>query len=116
LEINMSRFVKSSLLAIVFAGAAIPATADPLYHAYSVKISVAGLDLDSEAGAQAAKVLIDRAAVKACGKAPSPRNFKAADLHRGCREDFTLKAVQRIGAPVLVALYSLAGPVSIAAK
>jgi UrcA family protein len=111
----MSRFAKAAFLAIVFGTACLPAAAGPI-EPYAVKISIAGLDLDSDMGAATAMTRINAASAQVCGARPSLRQIKAVGLHQKCRREFTARAVQAIDAPRLTALYGRSNVVTLAAR
>lgn len=113
----MSHFLKAAFLTIAFAGAAsLPAIAGPVEQPYAVKISIAGLDLDSDAGAGAVMSRISAAALHVCGASPTLRQLKAVGLNQKCRQDFTARAVQAINAPRLTALYSRSHETALASR
>lgn len=78
-------------------------------------VKVSDLNLKTETGAGIALQRIRLAARGFCDSADI-RDLGRSALVEACRQDMTDKAVSRLGAPVLTALYAKARAVEVAAK
>lgn len=85
--------------ALLFAAGAVPAQAQ---EEDAMIVRLQGLDLQSEPGAEIALRRVKNAAVAFCG-APA-RRFVDKRV-RACREEMMGKAVHKLDAPVVTALY-----------
>lgn len=113
----MLPFVKSAFVVLAaLAITAVPASADTGARAYSVKVAHGDLNLDSEQGALTAMHRIERAASQACGARPHLAQLKAGNSYRACVAEVTQKAVEAIGAPVLLALHARTTPITLASR
>ena len=101
----------AALAALGFAAAvqAAPAggpSSDP--NQSSVKVSLTGLDLQSEAGAKIALHRIRSAATDVCGVETDARLIVNGDRNPSCTADAVDRAVAALGNPIVTTLY--AGP------
>ena len=70
----------------------------------SVKVSMADLDLGSQAGAAVALRRIDNAARIVCGEEPAMRDMDRAVAYRACMKATVGHAVDTLGNPIVFAL------------
>ncbi|HEY2178395.1 MAG TPA: UrcA family protein [Caulobacteraceae bacterium] len=70
----------------------------------SVTVSLAGLDMASQAGGHAALQRITGAARIICGEAPSPVDLSGGPAYRACMKTAIDRAVDTLGNPIVTAL------------
>lgn len=100
----MPHKILTSLLAAAIAlGAAGVATASDAERV-SIRVPIADLNLQSEAGARVALRRITRAASTICGDAADSREMARAALFQACVRSVVDKAVADAGSPTLAAL------------
>ena len=96
----------TSILAVALLGVAHPSFADE--DGASYKLSTAGVDLQSAAGAKTMLVRIRVASEKACGSAPYIRDLNGASSWKACVADTVARAVKQLNAPMVTV--ALQGP------
>lgn len=101
----MPRNILASLLAAAIAvGATSAAVAAPAQERVSVRVPVADLNLQSEAGARVALRRITKAASAICGDAPDSREIARAAMFQECVRSAVDQTVADAGSPALAAL------------
>ncbi|HEX7884984.1 MAG TPA: UrcA family protein [Phenylobacterium sp.] len=94
----MNALAISALFAVAFASSA--AAGQTLTT--SIAVSPAGLDLSSQAGAEAMAGRLDRAAVRVCGASSfSLREYQAAVRNSACYRDAMGQALTALNAPAV---------------
>lgn len=102
---TLSKAVKSALLGSVFLAASTLSLADALGNeTVSVKVTSAGLDLHSAAGARSMLVRLEVAAEQACGVEAEFDALRAAQF-RQCYNHSLSNAVRALSQPLVTHLY-----------
>ena len=83
--------------------AATPASAEP--WTFSQRVSYAGLDLNSDAGARAMLYRIHNAAASVCGDRPGLRPLNERATVNACMADASDRAVADLGSSNVTAMY-----------
>ena len=111
MKTNSIALIAIGLLALSGASA----SAQPALDEVKVKISYAGLDINTEAGAKTLLHRIQRAAGEVCGGEPSNRidRFKT---FRPCVKDVVQRTVSGIDSPTLTAVYGGGSTLALAQK
>ena len=114
---NMTSIV-SAFAVIALAGVAAPAFAQPEEVQMSVKVRVAGLDLNSSQGATIALNRISHAASNVCGGAPTFGELDRQAAFSSCRKAAIAGAVLTLNQPALnqLAAVTPARPMMVAAR
>jgi UrcA family protein len=105
----MQRHISLLVAAALGASALAPAAhAEPDVRTMSVRVTSAGLDLTTEAGAGLFLKRLSRAATEACGGQPdsSPLATSAAKRFETCRSEALSTAVVRSASPLVQRLYA----------
>jgi UrcA family protein len=100
-----AKFNMTALAAVAVLGFSVAAHAAPVQDTVSVKVSVAGVDLSSEAGAKVALQRIHVAATTICGDQPEARQFADAARYKSCMKAATDSGVASLGSSMVTALY-----------
>jgi UrcA family protein len=95
----------AAVAALGFSVAAHAATSPVSDDAVSVKVSVAGVDLNTRAGAKVVLQRIHAAAREICGDEPDGRQLADTVRYRDCMTSTINKAVLSLGAPTVTAFY-----------
>lgn len=82
-----------------------PALAGPATHAVHLRVSYAGLDIYSHAGARILMGRLEQAAEAVCGTEPTPLDIEGMHAYQACRKAALQNAVAAVGSPALAALY-----------
>jgi UrcA family protein len=94
-------------------GAASAASPQTDFDQVAVKVSYAGLDINSEEGARILLHRIDRAAGEVCGGPPSNRQDRLR-WYRPCKKEVVQRTVSGINSPTLRALAGVESPMTVA--
>ena len=96
----------TSILAVALLGVAHPSFAAD--DGDSFKVSMAGIDLQSAAGAKIMLIRIRTASEQACGSAPYIRDLSGVSNWKACVADTVGRAVKQLNAPMVTV--ALQGP------
>jgi UrcA family protein len=100
--------MKKHSLALIAIGlmalSAASASAQPALNGEQIKVSTAGLDLNTESGARTLLKRIEHAAAQVCGGEPSNRMDRIKTF-RPCTKEVMNRTVSEINAPTVTALY-----------
>lgn len=98
---------KVAALAIVLAALIAPAAFSEEQHGLTARVSYAGVDLASEAGAEEMLARIDRAARRVCPAEPlGPLELGQRDAERVCRQNAVRRAVTALNSPLVTSLHA----------
>ena len=110
-----SIFITAIAAAAMIAGAA-PAFAASSDDAASVRISAAGLDLQSTAGAKSMVVMLRAASMRLCGAAPVIVDLSGTADWKACVSETLTRAVAQVNSPLVTVAFKSADPQVLAAN
>ena len=111
MKTNSIALIAIGLLALSGASA----SAQPALDEVKVKISYAGLDINTESGARTLLKRIENAAGEVCGGEPSNR-IDRFQKFRPCVKDVVQRTVSGINSPTLTAVYGGGSTLALAQK